>query len=364
MWKGGTFRDPGVEIPYPEAFHRGRHEGIWLQATHLRTKKGEAPGCLPCCSPASIGMTQNLTRPAFGVLALHALLAMAAVSVPLLCATPVSSEAVSSAAEAALPPANEDVIVGNAQSLWEKNQLPSPRQLRDWMQQPTSVPLQLPPPSSTPLSVREIAKRATASHVRIGWVFQCNRCANWHANLAGGYAISPDTVATARHILTPPDKMKGDAGYPVAVRGESEVLVISGVWAADTAADTALLRLRTSDLTPLPLNPEVEVGDTVFCLSDPTGEFGYFSTGIVNRFATNPGAKSPNTLSKRLNVSTDWAPGSSGSAVLDACGNAVGHVGSITSIQSQPKGNNAPSHYMTLHWAIPASHVLHLANPK
>jgi S1-C subfamily serine protease len=255
-------------------------------------------------------------------------------------------------------------IVGNAQLLWEKKQLPSPQQLRDWMQQPSGGFLQLPQPSSKPLPVREVARRATASHVRIGWVYQCNRCANWHTNLAGGYAITSDTVATARHILVRPDRMKGDTGYPIAVRGENEVLVISGVLGADTDADTALLRVKTNDLTPLPLNPEVEVGDTVYCLSAPTGELGYFSNGIVNRFATEPGVKPPNPLSKRLNVSTDWAPGSSGSAVLDSCGNAIGHVGSITAIQSQPKGNEAPSHYMNLHWAVPAGNVLHLANPR
>ena len=32
----------------------------------------------------------------------------------------------------------------------------------------------------------------------------------------------------------------------------------------------------------------------------------------------------------RVNVSTDWAPGSSGSAVLDQCGNVIGHVSTIS----------------------------------
>jgi hypothetical protein len=40
----------------------------------------------------------------------------------------------------------------------------------------------------------------------------------------------------------------------------------------------------------------------------------------------------------RLNVSTDWAPGSSGAAVLDACGNAIGHV---TSIMPMREGRTA-----------------------
>jgi hypothetical protein len=37
----------------------------------------------------------------------------------------------------------------------------------------------------------------------------------------------------------------------------------------------------------------------------------------------------------RLNVSTDWAPGSSGSAVLDECGNVIGHVANISTPRAE-----------------------------
>jgi hypothetical protein len=37
-----------------------------------------------------------------------------------------------------------------------------------------------------------------------------------------------------------------------------------------------------------------------------------------------------------MHVSTDWAPGSSGAPVLDACGNVVGHVAVISSLQKKP----------------------------
>jgi S1-C subfamily serine protease len=157
--------------------------------------------------------------------------------------------------------------------------------------------------------------------------------------------------------------MKAEEGYPIAVRGEHEVLIISGVLGADVTADAAVLLLKTTDLQPLPLTSEVEVGDNVFCLSDPTGEKAYFTAGIVNRFAKDPDAKGSDAQTQRINVSTDWAPGSSGSAVLDNCGNAVGHVGSITAISSHSKGSEPPSHYMSLHWAIPARHVIQLATP-
>ena len=63
-------------------------------------------------------------------------------------------------------------------------------------------------------------------------------------------------------------------------------------------------------------------------------------------------------------MSTDWAQGSSGSAVLDEFGNAIGHVSRIRTLYGakQPDTNAAPS-VMNLHEAIPASCVLRLINP-
>lgn len=285
--------------------------------------------------------------------------ALAAPSPP--CITDQPAGPTPTTADTPQPPASENLVLRKARALWEQNQLPSPKTLEEWLQNPSAERFPLPQPSVTPLSPRETARRAAAAHLRIGWVFQCNQCSNWHTSLAGGYAISPQTVATARHVLNPPERMKVDAGYLIAVRGEHEVLIISGILGADSVADAAVLSVKTTDLQPLPLSREVEVGDAVFCLSDPNGEKAYFSAGIVNRFAKDPGAKDSGPKSRRINVSTDWAPGSSGSAILDACGNAVGHVGSITAITSQPKA--PPSHYMTLHWAVPALQVLHLAHP-
>ena len=45
--------------------------------------------------------------------------------------------------------------------------------------------------------------------------------------------------------------------------------------------------------------------------------------------------------SLRVNVSTDWAPGSSGAAVLDEYGNAIGHVSRISPLAPTGRMANA-----------------------
>jgi len=262
----------------------------------------------------------------------------------------------------------KDPLITRAVALMNANQLLTADAFAAQVQAPQPGPIALIPGGHTPLTGREIARRAAAGYLRAGWIFQCTKCGQWHTNFAGGYAVAKDTVVTAHHVMQPPENMKPGAGYPILVRGDSEVLPVTAVLADDAAMDAIILRVGASDLHPLPLGSDVQVGDSVWCLSDPRGERGYFSSGIVNRFV----ARAPNDPRRqRINVSTDWAPGSSGSAVLDAAGNVVGHVGTIRALFSKPPthspdskaGSPAPSTTgtaMNLHEAIPAKSILTL----
>ena len=118
-------------------------------------------------------------------------------------------------------------------------------------------------------------------------------------------------------------------------------------------------------LEPLPLNPSVRPGDEAWCYSDPFGRSNYFSKGIVNRFFQRSATTGAGSV--RMNVSTDWAPGSSGSAVLDSCGNAIGHVSEIsaqgskpTAGASAPDANKTSQTYIIFHDAVRAADVLAL----
>ena len=117
-------------------------------------------------------------------------------------------------------------------------------------------------------------------------------------------------------------------------------------------------------LEPLPLNVNSTPGDEVWCYSDPGNHPGFFSQGIVNRFYQHwHGATATEKFPRRMNVSTDWAPGSSGAAVLDRFGNAVGHVSTVsTQGEHPPSGTPAGADHasetvMVLHAAVCAADV-------
>ena len=227
-----------------------------------------------------------------------------------------------------------------------------------------SCQLLLPAAGSQTLPGGEVWRRARAAHLRVGYLYLCTKCEHLHLNIAGGYAITAGgAVATCFHVIEPKDMKEG---HLVAVTEKGAVLPVLEVLAGNRANDVAIVRVQSEKaLDPLPLNPNVRPGDEAWCYSDPFGRSNYFSKGIVNRFFQR--SVTNGAVSVRINVSTDWAPGSSGSAVLDSCGNAIGHVSEISAQGSQPAAraaapdaNKTGQTYIIFHDAVRAADVLGL----
>ena len=283
-------------------------------------------------------------------------------------AGPVATDELSSAPLAPAPASvsgRTSALVEKARALVAQSKIPSAETFLDMLRNPRPSPVELLPASTSPMRASDLARQAASAHLRVGWVYRCTKCSNWHTNLAGGYAIAPDTVVTAYHVLeSPPENMQPGTGFPVIVRGEEDIVPITAVVAADRGQDTIILRALSMDLTALPLAEKIAVGDEVYCLSDPFGQRCIFTAGIVNCLDGHAEGSADKTAGRRLIVSTDWAPGSSGSAVLDSFGNSVGHVDTVQTFASQKKpareGKSTPDlpeAVLTLHFAVPASSV-------
>jgi thiol-disulfide isomerase/thioredoxin len=267
-------------------------------------------------------------------------------------------------------PRPDDPLLVKAREKATQDDLPNGLQFAEQRRSPTMGELLLARPSTQPLRGREIAQRALDAHVRCGWVFHCTKCSKWHLQLAGGYAITPDAIVTAFHVMAEPSATKLDQAYPIVVIGDDQIVPVTGVLAADSAMDTIVLRVGTTELKPLPLNDDARIGDTIYCLSDPQGIRSYFSAGMINRhYSLRAGSTDPRY--QRIHVSSDWSKGSSGSAVLDEYGNAIGHVVRIQSLFNSDRASGADKGAATksatvlnLHEAVPAKSVLSLLAGK
>ncbi|MGE0142358.1 MAG: serine protease [Planctomycetota bacterium] len=225
----------------------------------------------------------------------------------------------------------------------------------------------LPPPRTTELRGTAVWRLARASYVRVGHYFRCKDCEDWHLELSGGMVVGADgIVATSRHVVVPDDDSMAES-WLVCADDAGRVYPVTELLASDPVTDIAILRTGATSLPPLPLRTTVQPGERVYVFSDPGGSRGVFTSGILNRFAR---ARVEGTDRRRvtMDVSVEWAPGSSGAAILDEFGNAIGQVNAISTHDEiiEPDDPDAPLRpvtYMVMHHAARAADVLALLPP-
>lgn len=240
------------------------------------------------------------------------------------------------------PSREEKALQQQALALKEQGKLLGGKLLLEQMAR-TKCSLALPPAATKPLTGPEAWRRARSAYVRVGHLYQCQHCSEWHLNLAGGYAIAADgIVATCHHVVLPDERDMKEA-WLVCADDEGHVFPVLEVLAADARTDVAILRTGAVAAVPLALRVDVVPGENAFVFSDPMGARGYFSKGLVHRFVAVPPPDGQGERVVTVEVGADWAPGSSGSAVLDECGNAIGHVASIRAQLEEPEEAGEPA---------------------
>ena len=222
-----------------------------------------------------------------------------------------------------------------------------------------SCQLSLPQPHDRPMVGRDLWASARKSFVRVGYYYLCKGCKRWRLDLSCGFFLTEDgAVATAYHVLEQDGAMS--KGCLIVVDDEGIVYPVAEIAAANKASDVCILRVKATGRTsPLPLSEDARPGDRVFCFSDPMGERSYFSAGIVNRLVELAKQENGGAAPFVLDVSTDWAPGSSGAAVIDECGNAIGLVSMVLALQDDREGvlskrEHSSATWMVVHEAVSA----------
>lgn len=173
----------------------------------------------------------------------------------------------------------------------------------------------------------------------IGSVYKCGKCDKWHpGGIASAWALTRDGVmASNYHVF---EKATG-AAMGVCDR-EGKTYPVVEILAADKAADVAIFRVKADNLVPLALGSPAGIGSGVRVISHPDRRFFMQTSGEVSRYHRQPARKGqPATV--WMNITADYAKGSSGGPVIDDAGKVVGMVSSTQSIyyesnNGQPKG--------------------------
>ncbi len=218
------------------------------------------------------------------------------------------------------------------------------------------------PLASTPRTTVALRRALAQSVVSVGEYYRCDECAAWHANLATGFAVAAEgLVATCLHVLEGAPLEDGEEPPLLFVADlQGRVFPITEVVARDARFDLAVVRCGMKGLAPLPLRGDVDEGERIFCLSHPDHMFASFSEGLVARRyivrGPAPGTGAPvdadapvdHDLGKALaakggdpraflQVTCEFAGGSSGAPIVDAFGNVVGIAQSTATVAVDPE---------------------------
>jgi len=230
-----------------------------------------------------------------------------------------------------------------------------------------AVRLSSKPLSGTPLDGADIYRRGAQASVLIGSAYKCDKCTKWHNTLASGFAITADgVIATNHHVAA------GATGEAMGVlTSDGRFFPVVEVLAANKAHDVALLRIEAKDLAFLPLRDDAPAGSPIHCYSHPANTFGCISEGIITRyFKMNETDRKGSVF---MQITADYARGSSGGPIIDVYGNAVGMVASTLPVFSATPSPHAaakdakpvtPSQQMVRHNSATARALLDLIRPR
>jgi hypothetical protein len=227
-------------------------------------------------------------------------------------------------------------------------------------------------PARQKLEPPELCDRLRESTLAVGSYYKCPECGEWHFNGSAGFVVGNGIVCTCCHVVTGEDDGVTEA-YLVAADVTGRVYPVDSVVAADTGSDTCFLKLETCRLKPLPLRANVRAGERVYCLSHPGGYYFMFTQGMIARLNRRPnevldGRGRTNGLLTRpilfLNVTAEFAPGSSGAPVVDEAGNVVGQVASLADAGEPRPGdtNTPPSPSVPIRFCTATEEILRLTN--
>ena len=201
------------------------------------------------------------------------------------------------------------------------------------------------PEAIVPAKGSDTVARARAATLVFGHLYLCDKCSKHHANLAGGVVISPDgLVLTNYHVLDFHEAITFGA-----MTADGVIYPVEQVVAASRAEDLALVKLQGAiGMAHVPLAGNTRTGEELFVMSHPDAHFYTLTKGFLARKYLDPKSRVP-----RLQITADFAKGSSGSGVFNTSGELVGIATSTNSIYYDENEGKKDNLQMVIKSAVP-----------
>jgi serine protease Do len=197
-------------------------------------------------------------------------------------------------------------------------------------------------------AIYDLAKSGT---LIFGNIYKCDRCDKWHGSMAGGVVLTADGIAVTNYHVVDSD----NAGAFGAMTADGAMHAVEEVLAASKKDDVALVRLAKIEgraFQAVPVSVGDSVGSEVRVISHPDGRFFSYSEGVIARYFMDRKNRAP-----RMQVTADYARGSSGSGVFNEAGALTGLVSATTSIYYNQSREEHDNLQMVIKSCIPVAAI-------
>ncbi len=158
---------------------------------------------------------------------------------------------------------------------------------------------------------------------------------------ASGYVIDEDGIIVTNHHVV--EALVLDEGVHTSGLGiatiDGDVFMVTEVLSTNKDKDLSILRVDTrgKKLAALPIGNPANQGAAVYVMSHPVDMLYYFTQGVVARNYIAPSFLNPKISLANMDITADYAVGSSGGPIVDNYGNLVSTVSATLSIYPDPE---------------------------
>jgi len=236
-------------------------------------------------------------------------------------------------------------------ALFEKGEAPPAAELFAQLKKEQSGPINLATPVEKKTSTDgsdPLYRKVLPSTLLFGHLYKCSKCSRWHGSTAGGAVIGAGGIAiTNYHVI---DSSKAAAFG--AMDHSGNLFPVTKILASSKKDDLAIVQLGNCELPPVSLGAMAEPGEAVHILSHPDGHYFSYTRGVVSRHYLLS-----KTKAQRMQVTADFARGSSGCGVFSDRGELIGLVASTNSIYYKQQDGEDQNLQMVIKSCVPVSRI-------